>query len=207
MCLLELISQVPFEGLITYKVEVILKEKDSPYNDYYSQKYGDTIKIYYAANGNQRTDYLNSGKRGMDWRIYIHEKNTEYAKWHNMDTVFYFDAYQLATELQEFKKGDKRKILGKKCKSIVSKAYEPNGDETIVQKFYYSGKEYADPLIFEKYRDGYLDKIYALSKSHFRRRELDLKYIYFIIEAVEIKEQKLPPELFSIPKDKIMVSY
>lgn len=96
-------SQVPFEGVITYKVETVLKVKDSPYNEYYSQKYGDTLKIFYALNGNKKVEYLNAGKLGMAWAIYIQSSNTEFAKWNSMDSIFYYNCSELITQLEEFK--------------------------------------------------------------------------------------------------------
>jgi len=192
-------SQSPFTGVITYKVETILKYKDHPYNDYYAQKYGDTLRIYFAENGDQKREYYNTGGLGYDWMIYDQDKNEFYAKWHSMDSIFYYDCSELVTTLEEFKEGEEKLILGKKCKSIITKAFEPSGKETIIQKFYFSGKEYADPNNFKYFKDGYLDKIYAKSKSHFLRWEIDLKYIYVIFEATEIKKKEIGATYFTIP--------
>jgi len=195
-------SQTPFEGVIIYKVETVLKYEDHVYNDYYSQKYGDTLKVYIAENGNQKREYSNTGNLGLDWTIYDQGKNEEYAKWHSMDSVFYYSCSNLVTNLEEFEEGDEKIILGEDCKSIITKSFEPKGKETITAKFYYSGNEYIIPNTYEEYKDGYLDRIYAKSNSHILRRELDLKYVYVIFEAIEIRSEKVNSDHFVVP-DKI----
>jgi len=193
-------SQVPFEGIVTYKVETVLKQENHPYNEYYSQKYGDTLKIYIAGNGNHKRKYFNTGNLGLDWMIYDQNKNEQYAKWHSMDSIFYYECSALVTKLEEIKDGDEKIVMGKKCNSIITKAFEPEGKETIINKFYFSGDEFVAPNTFKKYKDGYLDKVYEKSKSHFLRWEMELKYVYVIFEAIEISEEKVNPELFRIPK-------
>ena len=198
-------SQTPFEGIITYKVETVLKEKNSPYNDYFSKKYGDTLKIYYAENGNIKREYYNSGELGLDWSMYIYDNNQEYTKWHSMDSIFYFDCSELMTQLIKFEERDRKTIMGKECNSLFVEAYEPNGDEILIQQFYFSGEEYVSPKVFENYKDGYLDLVYKKSKSHFLRKEMNLKYVHVVFEAIEIKKVKLSPSLFKVPKDLDMV--
>ncbi|MFK7770927.1 MAG: hypothetical protein AB8F94_02265 [Saprospiraceae bacterium] len=201
------LAQEPFEGIITYKVETTLKYKGHPYNQYYSTKYGDTIKMHIHKNGSIKREYFNSGKLGLDWTIYDSIKNIEYAKWHSMDSIFFYECSEVVTELKELKRDKDTLIQGKNCISITAKEYEPKGKENVIKKFYFSGDESLAPNVYSKYKDGYMDRIYNLSKSHFIRKEMDLKFTYLIFDAVEIKEQVIDLKKFEIPVGHILVDY
>ncbi len=201
------LAQEPFEGVITYKVETTLKYKDHPYNEYYSTKYGDTIKMYIHKNGSMKREYFNSGKTGIDWSIYDSKKNIEYVKWHSMDSIFFYECSETFTELKELKRNKDTLIQGKNCISITAKEYEPKEKENVIKKLYFTGDETLAPNVYSKYKDGYMDRIYDLSQSHFIRREMDLKFIYLVFDAVEIKKELIDFKKFEIPAGHILVDY
>lgn len=122
-----------------------------------------------------------------------------------MDSIFFYECSEIITELKEFKRGQDTTILGKKCFSIITKAYEPKGDERITQKFYFSGEEVIAPNVYDNFKDGFLDKIYEESNSHFLRKEMNLKYVNVTFEAIKIKREKVDLKKFEFPSGHALI--
>lgn len=190
-----------FEGIITYKTETQLKKKNHPYNEYFSQKFGDTLRVSISKNGNMKREYLGSGGLGFDWAIYNQEKNEFYSKWKSMDSIFYYNCSETVTELKSFEllPGSK-KILGKDCQSIIIHSLEPNLQEKITHKYYFSGEEKIIENTFEEFKDGYLDRVYSLSKSHILQWEFEQDYVKVKFKAISIEWKPINNEVFIIPE-------
>ncbi|MEL7118516.1 MAG: hypothetical protein AAFO07_03725 [Bacteroidota bacterium] len=192
-------SQKAFEGIIDYKIEVKLKKLDHLYNEYYAQKYGDTMRVYISKNGSMKREYLGSGEMGYDWAIYRQDKNEFYAKWKSMDSIFYYNCEEVMTELKSFEAGPIKQILGRDCRSIIIEAFEPIEEVSVIQKFYFSGEEYIQDGTYDKFKDGYLDKFYSTSGAHFLEWELEQNFIIVNFEAISIERKKIGKEIFKIP--------
>jgi len=201
------ICQDFFEGIITYKIDTELMQEDHLYNDYYSQKYGDTMVVYLHKEGYFKREYIGSGKMGYDWTIYDVTKNEYYGKWKSMDSIFFYNCNEVITELMSFNKGPDKKILGKNCKSIIVRSFEPKLKENLSQIFYYSGDEKVSPDVFSKFKDGYLDKVYSGSKSHILEWEFEQPYVRVKFTAVSIEKKNLDQKIFELPKGIPLINY
>lgn len=194
-------AQRIFEGVITYQVKVELKDKNYPYNDYLKEKYGKTLKLYVDKNGNQKREYFGSGSSGLDWAIYQREKNEYYSKWNSMDTVFYYNCGQAVTNFKSIENGNDINILGKNCKTIVVKSFEPKEKENIVQMFSYSEDLQVSNNAYSDFKDGYLDKVYETMKSHWLKWVFEQKHISVTFEAIKIELMELDQDKFKIPSE------
>lgn len=80
--------------VLTYTTQVSMLNEDLPQSskEYLNQKYGDSVQICYDTRGNIRMDYFGSGARGMEYNFYNSKNHLLYAKWKNLDTLYYYDA-------------------------------------------------------------------------------------------------------------------
>ncbi|MCG8331739.1 MAG: hypothetical protein MI974_28900 [Chitinophagales bacterium] len=199
-------SQKAFEGIIIYKVDTHLKKKNHPYNEYFSQKYGDTLRVTIKQNGNMKREFIGSGELGYEWAIYDQNKNEFYTKWKSMDSIFYYDCGEVITDLQSFESvNGTTKILDKDCESIVIHSIEPNLNEHIHQKFFFSGDEKIIEGTYDGFKDGYLNRVYAQSKSHILRWEFEQMFVRVEFEAVSIEWKPIDNDVFKIPKGITLV--
>ena len=191
-----------FEGIVTYKVTVKILDKSLPSHiqDYYLQKYGDTVKTYFLSNGSFYRDHYTSGTKGYDFIYYNQPKNEGYAKWKNIDTVYYYDSGENSLDFIEEDKGGKVKILGQKCKSYSIKGIEPINEQVVTQTHYYSGKPYIDASLYENYHDFFWDRIADKTKSIALKKVINLSSIVVIYEMVKIEEKPLPADFKKLPE-------
>lgn len=193
--------QQAFEGVITYVVKTKVKQKDNPYNKYYTQKYGDTLTIYYHKNGSERKEYNNTGSLGLEWEIYNKINNETYSKWNDVDSVFYTSSADTSSALLPLVPDSTVTILGKTCTSFKALSIDLNSNKPKVQTLYYSGEEYITPAAYEKRKKGHFDKFYTKSESLFLRMDLDTKYVVVTFEAISIEKMNPDPNLFIIPNN------
>jgi len=191
----------PFEGVITYVVKTKVKQTDNPYNKYYTQKYGDTLTVYYHKNGSERKVYSNTGSLGLEWEIYNKINNETYSKWNDVDSVFYTSSADTSSALLPLVPDSTVTILGKTCTSFKALSIDLSSSKPKVQTLYYSGEEYITPAAYEKRKQGHLDKLYTKSESLFLRMDLDTKYVVVTFEAISISPETLDPNLFIIPNN------
>jgi hypothetical protein len=201
------LNQNYFEGIITYKVKTLLKVKDHPANEYFLQKYSDTLEFYVNKKGDFKRHYKGFREFGMDWNIYLKDKNEYYAKWHNMDSIFYYECSEIVTELISIDKGESKKILGETCQSITLIQLEPNLQETITSTYYYSGNQTINQGIFNNFKESYFNKIYEISNSHFLKWEFENLNTHVTFEAINIERKKLEDEIFEVPNNITMVKW
>lgn len=193
-------AQESFEGIVTYKVEVEITNKDLPYQDYFIQKYGDSLQVFYSKEGNIFRQYHNTGPKGYDFHAYLIKNNHYYGKWKNLDTIYHYDAIDPAIELVEIKKGRSIEILGQKCRSVVMKMYDPRGEQNVIQYMYYSGKPYLDPLLFENLKDMHTNRYHEISKSVPLKMVMDLDGYILRMTALKVEEIPVDPSRFTIPE-------
>ena len=188
-------TQNSFEGIITYKVSVNFIENDSPDKEYFEQKYGDTLKVYFNKNGDIFKKIIGSGEYGYDFNLYLNRENNYYAKWKNLDTLYYYNVSE--ENLTELSRETGR--IDDKINYFKIKGIEPNSRQIVTQKFYYTGSPYLNGKLFQKFSDFFTDEYYQLSNSPFLKLELDLGNHIITYEAVKIESKKLDDSIFTFP--------
>ncbi len=188
-----------FEGIITYKIEVSIL-KSTEYDEYYKQKYGDTLVTYISKKGDYKRVYKNSGEMGFDFVIYSKNTNELYAKWKNIDTVYHYNASQNNLTNLSIKNADTTTIIGYQCQSIIMIGIDTIGNQQVKTKYYYSYEPYLDPSLYENYNAFYYNKIVEVIKSQYLKMIMDLEDILVTFEVIEIKPTELKNDVFFIPK-------
>ncbi|MFB9054626.1 hypothetical protein ACFFVB_16175 [Formosa undariae] len=190
-----------FEGIITYKTEIRFKKENVQYREYFEQKFGDTLKVYYNENGDILKQYFNTGESGYDFNLYLTSNNHYYAKWKNLDTIYHYNVSEQTLDFINKTTGQSEKILGKECDYIQIEGFEPNGKQTVIQKYSYSGFPYIDPELFENFTDFYTNDLIEKAKSPFMKMELDLGDYVVTYTAINIEPKKLSENIFQLPID------
>ena len=196
-----------FEGIITYKIDIRFKKENVQYREYFEQKFGDTLKVYYNEKGDIFKQYFNTGKSGYDFNLYLTSNNHYYAKFKNLDTLYHYNVSEQSLDFVKKTNGKGEEILGKKCDYIEIEAFEPLGKQKVIQKFYYSGYPYLNPELFKNFEDFYTNDLIEKAKSPFMKMELDLDDYIVTFTAIKIKKKKLSTNIFQIPSDIPKMEY
>ncbi|MGH1383377.1 hypothetical protein [Kordia sp.] len=192
-------SQESFEGIITYKIELTFKKKNVEHKDYIAQKFGDTLQVFYNKKGDVHKKYLGSGARGYDFHTYIASTNNYYAKWKNLDTLYYYNVQENVLKFVSRESGISDPIFNKLANYITIKGYEPLGDEMVTQKFYYTGFPYINPELFKNFKEFFSYDFLKTTKSPFLKKVLDLKTFIVTFTAIKVERKFLSPKLFKLP--------
>lgn len=194
-------SQESFEGIITYKIDVIFKNENVAHKEYTIEKYGDTLKVFYNKKGDIHRKYIGTGSRGYDFHTYQTSTNNYYAKWKNLDTLYYYNVKANILNFISRDTGTSDSILKKPSKYIVTKGHVPETNEMVSQKFYYTGFPYLDPKLFKNFKDFFTDETLKISKSPFLKLELELNNFIVIYTAISVEKKILNPKIFKLPQN------
>jgi hypothetical protein len=192
-------EKVSFEGVITYKTDINFKKENVQYREYYEQKFGDTLKVYYSESGNILKKFINTGEKGYDFNLYLQSENHYYAKWKNLDTIYHYNVSEQTLNLVQKTKGTSIKILERDCNFIQIDGIDPLGKQPISQKFYYSGFPYIDSELFKDYNDFFTYEFLKETKSPFMKMVLDLGDYVITYTAIEVESKKLNSKMFNLP--------
>ena len=206
-CCISYTYQGSFEGVITYKVDVVFTNKDLPYREYFEQKFGDSLEVFYSKKGDILRKFHNAGERGYDFNLYLNSNNNYYSKWKNLDTIYYYQANDPFIKLISIDTGNQDQILGYTCNSIVVKGIDTIGQQKVIQTYYYSGEPYLDPELFQNYKDFYAYDIFKRTESPFLKLELDLDGYIVTYTAIKIEHKSLNKKQFDLPIDFAFKEY
>lgn len=194
-------TQKIFEGRIKYVVKVDLHQENHPWNNYLLKKWGDTLVVYHNVSGSYKKKYLGAEPLGFDWNIYNHNTNSFYSKYHSMDTVFYYDCSTAYFNLVSFSDGAPTTVNGQQYPSIVLELAPPKDVGKVTEVFSYDSSLRLNPKHYANFNDGFLNKIYQKSKSHFIQWSLEEEGLYKVtFTAVEVMRQKVEVKQFEFDK-------
>jgi len=194
-------GQESFEGIITYKVDVIFKNKkeDAAYKKYIVEKFGDTLKVFFNKKGDIHKRYIGTGPRGYDFHTYRTNTNNYYAKWKNLDTLYFNNVKENILKFIDKETGISKPILNKPSKYILIKGYVPETNEMVNQKFYYTGYPYLDPKLYKNYKEFFMNETLQITKSPFLKLELELDDFTVIYSVISVEKKFLNPKIFKLP--------
>ena len=190
-----------FEGVLTYKSEIVFRNKNSYYQEYFGQKYGDTLKVYYNKKGDILRQFLNSGERGYDFNLYLQSENNYYAKWKNLDTLYYYNTTENALDKINETRGKSGKIQGKKCKYISIEGKDPIGKQIVKLTYHYSGEPYLDSKLYTGFIDFFTAEILSEANSPFIKLEQDMGDYILTYILVAVERKKIGDFVFQLPDD------
>jgi len=194
-------SQESFEGIVTYKIELVLKKENSPNNEYIAQKFGDSLKILFNKKGDFYRKYIGAGSKGFDFQIYKAATNKYYCKWKNLDTLYYYNAKENILKLTSKEQGTSGVFFNKPSKYVTIEGYIPETGENVREKLYYTGFPYLNPAPYKNLKDFFICDLFNISKSPFVKIELEFDDHIIIYTAVKIEQKFLGPKIFKIPQN------
>ncbi|MEO8149296.1 MAG: hypothetical protein ABI723_16745 [Bacteroidia bacterium] len=179
-----------------YKNAYVIKTNkvDSAYLD---KIFGKTADLYF-----KEGNFLEKYDGGfMLKQLYNKKENKTYIKRNQSDTLYWFDCGKAAQKMLKLEINPKKeKILGIDCDELVT--YYNN--KTV--SFYFN----SDTLKInpEWYKD------FTLSNKNLTTQKMKAVYLkykieypdfYFTVTATSISKQKIDDNIFSVPKDKILI--
>ena len=185
-----------FEGYVVYENAVESKNINIA-NEQVLAMVGSIQKSFY----NKKGDYLNAIQGGMvRMQYYQSYNNTLYNLFTSNDTLYSKDATlnnDLAVDYVITKKIEK--INGLDCDEI-----KITSKNTIIT-YYYTSKYPIEPSLYQGHKFG--NWYYAVSKTKALPLKMIIETPQFILTStiVEIKEEKINPTIFEIPKNVIIV--
>lgn len=194
-------AQETFEGVITYSVDVSFKGESVEYRDYFAQKYGDTVKVFYNKKGDIYKKIIGSGKMGYDFNLYKQNENNYYAKWKNLDTLYYYNVSEQNLEVISTENGESNDSVDSETSVLIIKARDPKGGQYVTQTFYYNGEPYINPELYEKFKDFFTYDYYKKAKSPYMKLELDLGSHVVTYTAINIQRTEVGSKIFEVPKE------
>ena len=192
-------SPKEFEGVITYKTTIILKDKNLDINNLY--------KVF----GRERQYYFKKGKFKwvpkdvrLEYEIFDPTISSSMIidKFHGNDTLFYKDLSEILDTVTKVEKGKQLSILNINCSSATFTVTDENkSDSKLFRTIYYP----TDSLV---YSTPYYNSLQAMGQSYISRftnsiplrMELDSKNQPFSIvyEATKIEWRSLSDSEFKI---------
>ncbi|HLP65085.1 hypothetical protein [Flavobacterium sp.] len=183
-------GQKSFEGLIKFSTNIkLLKNAPSVYNDL-PEVYGDSLIMYYSANGDFKRIHLNSADFGngtQDFNakngIIIFTKNNG-----EKDTL---NVVKNLLELKRKTKINNEKIMDRDCECWEYMTLDQDGDYAILNYCFNLNTPKIDPSLYLMYQDFFLYDFYELSKRPYLKFSLETKYFILTYTADRLIEGKL----------------
>lgn len=192
----------PFEGILTYKISFVGKTPNGKYNEYQKNKYGDTMLIYYASNGDFKKEYPTSWEMGIDYYLYKVENNKGYYKWRNMDTCQVYDCGKNNLKLVKEGNAPDSIVMGTVCKGynikIADSAVRPPMIANLTY-YYPEKKEHLNSEVYKNYNDYFYSRYMKKAMAPYYKHTMDMEHRYEVVfELVKIEAKKLDPTIFQV---------
>ncbi|RFC54806.1 hypothetical protein DXU93_07425 [Brumimicrobium aurantiacum] len=117
---------------LTYSTHVEILDQSMPIEtqNYFLQKYGDSVEVIYGSQGSIRSDYYGSGPKGLSYIFYNQSTHKNCAKWKNLEKLYCYDVRRNDYIL------DSSKYI-KTDNGFMLKHYSqnPNDEEIIIQTY------------------------------------------------------------------------
>ena len=197
-------SKSSFEGEITYKIEIELKESiPKKYLEYFHQKFGDTMISYHSKKGNIKRVYKGTNVSGFDFQLYDVETNNYYSKDRKQDTIHYFDASTNILKLVNKERSNNTNvtILGEDCSLVSYSVIDSKNNQEANIIFYFGAKYYINPDLYRRWNDFFTNDFFENSKSPYLKYTLEDKYFTLTLTAINIEEKNLNQNLFILSKN------
>ncbi len=148
--------------VLTYATSLKINNDDLPdyLKEYLNQKYGDSLHIVYDASGNIRMNYFRSGESGIMYNIYNAEKHLLYARWKNIDTLYYYDA-----SINEYILDSMNTVETANGSKVEYYSHHPEVNGPAIQEFYFVNDSlHVDPDLYIDFQDFFFHSIISQSR-------------------------------------------
>jgi hypothetical protein len=191
-------SKLEFEGVIKYKVSIILKNNEIDSNEAY-KSFGRELSYFYK-NGSFKWV---SNNTDFEYEIFnIANPYFVVDKFKSNDTLYFDDVSKSTDTVNSIEKGEDKNILNIFCKSATFTVMM-NRQYSITRRIFYpiDSLNYSNSY-YAKFKSKGQDIVANYYKSIPLRLEMEPEgnYICVIFEAIEIKWTKLDNNIFQIDK-------
>lgn len=194
----EMPASTEFEGKISFKVEVELK--DNRLNKKEIEKFYGTDKEYFYKEGRYKWLTKNGG---IEFEVYNYDLDTQHTitKRTGIDTLFYFDFTQSTDELLSVDSLEIEEVCGVKCQPIKFKLLNEN-DQEVTRILYFPLAAMRYPRPYYKDQAGMCNNLihHTYGGSIPLKLILDIKGVPFrlVYTATKIKEVQLADSEFQV---------
>jgi hypothetical protein len=200
----KILSQQYFEGVISFKTAVTATKtiKLDVLNNL-SNKFGDSLQMFYTREGNFKRKYFNNDETGLDYQTYNAEAGKLFIKNKNSDIVQTSDVSVNSLKLISLNKLDNEMIMNLECECYEYKGRlkeDDNGNQNVVLTFCFSPLlPKVDIKAFENYNDFFINDYFRANERPY------LKYIMktdaFTLSFTAVKIMNIALNNKSINKD------
>ena len=187
-----------FEGRVVYTVETRSNDPIGQYRDFAERRHGDTLEVWFAANGDFKYLYRNAGWHGFESLVYNQESNQTFLKTNYSDTLFVSNAAENPLQLNVFARGGTSVILGQNCPSVFFSARHPISGVEISETVYFFPELKTNPEFYRDYHDMFWNRMVTELGGIWLRRETNYGGYTVTYAAIEVIPGKPEPSQFQI---------
>lgn len=201
-------GQNDFEGIIKFSTEISVSElAPDGFAEQLKNKYGDSLLIYYSANGNFRRVHLNSGKDGADSQYYFSDQAKLYFTYKNSSVVDSLDARENSLKLINKRKINNQKIIDLDCECFEYDAISTYDFQVILIYCFHFESPKINPEFYKDHNDFFLNDYYLQAKRPYLKFSIKTDDFTITYRATELIEKKLDDKIFEVEPLKRTVKY
>ncbi|WP_298760561.1 hypothetical protein [uncultured Psychroserpens sp.] len=192
-------GQDNFEGLIKFSTEITatdLAPKD--FHKQLTDKYGDSLIMYYSKTGDFRRVHLNSAEFGSDSQFYISQKGKLYLTNKNSTQIDTLDAKVNSLNLVSKGKISNATIMDLECECYEFKAVSKYNQNVTLNYCFSSKSPKINHELYSKHNDFYLNEYYQIAKRPYLKFSIETDEFKITYSATELIEKEIKKEIFKI---------
>ncbi|MFY0630710.1 MAG: hypothetical protein JXR05_10035 [Flavobacteriaceae bacterium] len=192
-------GQNSFEGLIKFSTKITTTHiAPKGFQKKLSDKYGDSLIMYYSKTGDFRRVHLNSSKFGVDSQLFISKKAKIYLTKKNSSQIDSVDVKENSLKSTSTRKINNQKIIGLDCECYKIKAVSVYGQNVTLNYCFSSKTPSIDPKLYSDHKDFYLNEYYKFAKRPYLKFSIETPDFKIIYLATELIEKEIEKEIFKL---------
>jgi len=189
-----------FEGKIIFSTDITTSEFASDsLQKKITDKYGDSLIMYYSKTGDFRRVHLNSSEFGSDSQLYLAKKGKLYFTKKNTLEIDSLDAQRNSIKKMHSGKIESTKIMGLDCECYEYIAIRKFNNREIILNYCFSLKSpKLNSDLFSKHNDFYLNEYYEIAKRPYLKFSLQTDKFKLTYTAIELIEMSIENDMFEL---------
>jgi hypothetical protein len=192
-------GQDNFEGLIKFSTEITtIKSNQKRLQKKITDKYGDSLIMYYSKTGDFRRVHLNSAEFGADSQLYIAKKGKLYFKKKNSTVIDSLDSNKNSIKLISKRKIENVKIMDLECECYEYKTISKS-NRNVTLKYCFSIKSpEINYKLYSQHKDFYLNEFYQTAKRPYLKFSMETDVFKLTYTATELIVKEIGEDMFKI---------
>ncbi len=193
------IGQSSFEGAIKFSTKITTSElAPKGFHKKLTDKYGDSLLMYYSKNGDFKRVYLNSAEFGNDSQIYVAKKGKLFITKKKNAQIDSLDTRENSIVLVSSGKVESESIMGLKSECYQYKAISTYKQNVTLNYCFSSKSPKVNHQLYSKHNDFYLNDYYKISERPYLKFSIETDAFKITYTATELIEKKIEKEKFKI---------